>query len=617
MHRLIEVPGGTADSYTAADATAASNQNLPAAIVTQAALHPERPAVLYENKQVTYRQLVNRARHLAVQLLEAGAGRETTVAVCLSRGPDLVVAILGVWLAGGACLMMDPAAPPLRREHMLRDSGTRIAITQPDLGGVFPSSCTLLFPQDCTAADATDESGGIVTDIKANDLAYVIYTSGTTGLPKGVMVEHAAVSAMADSMERSLNADASQAQEVRRVALNGGTSADPFFADFANLAYGRTLVVVDEQTRRDPERLGRLLAEHQVDLFDGTPTQIRALLLACGVEALASLRVLILGSEPTDQELWRQLRSLTHLRAYNYYGPTETTVYVTGAALAQRPDPVIGTALPGNRIWIVDQELRPVPAGQTGEICVTGPQLARGYLNAGPAEQARFTTLQTTDAATPLRAYRTGDRGRYNAAGQIEFLGRFDNQVSIHGHRVELGEIDAALRSCPGVGNTAVALNGDSEATVLTAWVVLDKGVSTDEVRATLASSLPPHMLPRLIPVSTIPMSLAGKADIHTLSTAATTPPAPPARHDELRDTLHALWSTTLSVTRIEPADDFFALGGDSLKATKMIMAARQQLRLALPIRTIFDHPRFEEFHQAIDRATVQAPEPRVAASSR
>ncbi|MEV3853180.1 non-ribosomal peptide synthetase [Streptomyces sp. NPDC050095] len=576
---------------------------LPQAILAQTAQHPSNIAVVHGDTRLTYRELTDRATQLAEQLREAGVGRETTVALCLPRTPALVTAILGVWFAGGACLMMDPIAPPRRREHMLRDSQTRTVITTPGLAERFPTSHTLLLQHDGHPHSATAPVPPCPpVQVAGSHLAYVIYTSGTTGLPKGVMVEHSSLAALAGSMERALYPAAPA--EVQRVALNGGTSADPFFADFVNLAYGRTLVVVDEDTRRDPERLAALLAEHQVDLFDGTPTQIRALLLACGSQALASLRVLILGSEPIDLALWQQLRALSHLRIHNYYGPTETTVYVTGAVLSEHPTPVIGAALPGNQVLVVDADLRPVPDGQIGEICIAGPQLARGYLTPGAEEHARFTTLRISETGSPVRIYRTGDRGRYNASGQVEFLGRFDNQVSISGHRVELGEVEAVLRACPGVRNTAVALLTTEEEATLAAWVVLAADVTLDHVQANIAESLPPHMLPRLSAVATIPMNTASKADIHALTTLAPPLMRPPALLPQpgqsLAVTLQEVWSSALKVDTIDPADNFFALGGDSLKATAMIVTIRKQLSAPVPIRTVFDHPCFAEFHQAI-----------------
>lgn len=581
--------------------TTPSRPCLPDAVLAQAVRHPARAAVVHGDTELTYSALTGQAAGLAAQLREAGVTRETTVAICLPRGTDLVTAVLGVWFAGGACLMIDPAGPPKRCEHMLRDSGAAIVITLGDLAAGFPGLRTLLIPQTTNARyPAGRRPSPAVAQPRADDLAYVMYTSGTTGLPKGVMVEHGTLATMADSTERVLHA--SPTPYVRRVALNSGTSADTLFADLVNLAYGRTLVVVDEETRRNPERLGQLLADSQVELLLATPTQIRALLLASGVKALDPLRVLVLGSEAIDPALWQQMRDLPDLRTFNLYGPTETTVCVTIVPLADHPEPVIGAALPGTRIWIADKDLRVLADGEVGEICVTGAQLARGYRNAGPAERARFTTIRVPGATAPLRTYRTGDRGRYNAVGQLEFLGRIDSQVSLSGHRVELGEIEAVLRSCPEVANAAVGLAGDGDRAALAAWVVLATDARLDQVRTALQQSLPMHMIPRLAPVAAIPMNAAGKADIQALAAASVTDNATPAPAEGLPALLQNLWSSALGLENINDGDDFFALGGDSLKATRMIVATRQLLALDLPIRTIFDHPCFADFHHAISQ---------------
>ncbi|MFF2013144.1 non-ribosomal peptide synthetase [Streptomyces sp. NPDC058195] len=588
---------------------------LPQAMLDAAARHPDRVAVVHDHAHITYRELADQALELAARLQGEGVGREVPVAILLPRTPALVAAIFGTWLAGGACLMLDPVAPPRRREHMLRDSGTRVAVTAQELAASLPAGIRTILPPGADHATGTGPLARGDMLVKATDLAYVIYTSGTTGQPKGVMVEHQTLSAMADSMEQALYGGNDPG--VRRVALNGATSADPFFADFANLARGRTLVIVDEATRRDPERLGNLLSTQRIDLFDGTPTQMRALLLAVGACALDSLKFLILGSEPIDAELWQQLRSLTHVRTHNYYGPTETTVYVTGAVLAHHPEPVIGTALPGNQALVVDRDLRPVPAGEIGEICISGDQVARGYLNPGPAEGARFALLALPDAPTPVRAYRTGDRGRYNARGQLEFLGRFDNQVQVNGHRIELGEIEHHLRACPEVANTAVALLEGQAGEGLHAWLVLNESTDLSVIRARLAESLPAHMLPRLTAVGSIPMNTAGKADIQALAVAAQQHPhSSPAAGEELPDILNTAWRDILKADAIDSADRFFDIGGDSVKATQLTLALRHLLGTALPIRTIFENPRLSDFQHAVSQhlttepADAQAPRP-------
>ncbi|MEV0381740.1 non-ribosomal peptide synthetase [Nonomuraea sp. NPDC050643] len=582
---------------------------LPEGIGRQALRHPDRPALLQDQEVVTYGELMERASALAARLQEVGVRRESPVAVCLPRGADLVTSVLGIWLAAGACLLIDPDTPRSRRDHLLRDSESRVVVTTPELAVGFPSARTLT-----PAADGhRPERGTPVAarpGVHDDDLAYLVYTSGTTGAPKGVLVEHGSLAAVAAAHEDVL--DSRPARLLSRVALNSSTASDVFYSDLAHLASGRTLVILDEATRRDPDRLAHGIRAFGIDVLNGTPTQIRAMLLAGHADALAALKTLILGGEPIDRNLWDRLRSLPHVRVHNFYGPSECTIDVTTAELARHRHPVIGSERPGTSVWILDEDLRPVPDGQSGEICVTGTSLARGYTHPGPAESARFTHLHLPGGSGPVRVYRTGDMGRRDTAGVLEFLGRTDDQVSISGYRVELGEVEAALRGCDGVRDTAVGLEDDgSGERRLEAWVVLAEHSTLDQIRQALADRLPRHMLPRLHGAGAIPMGPTGKADTTALRAAVTQPPTTPATpettetmtEEAVHGIVESIWCDTLGVAAVTPSDDFFDLGGDSVRATQMVVLARERLTLGIPIRTIFDHSGFAVFCKEIDAA--------------
>ncbi|SEG18545.1 amino acid adenylation domain-containing protein [Nonomuraea solani] len=564
---------------------------LPERIGRQALRHPDRPALLQDQEVVTYGRLMERAAALAVRLQEAGVRRESPVAVCLPRGADLMTSVLGSWLAGGACLLIDPDTPRLRRDHLLRDSESRVVVTTPELAADFPSARTL-------TPEADGHRRGTPVAARPGDLAYLVYTSGTTGDPKGVLIEHGSLAAVAAAHEEVL-----ASRPARLVALNSGTGSDVFYSDLAHLASGRTLVVLDEATRRDPDRLARSIRTSGIEVLNGTPTQIRAMLLAGHADALAALETLILGGEPIDRNLWDRLRSLPHVRVLNFYGPSECTIDVTTAELARHPHPVIGNELPGTRVWILDEDLSPVPDGRSGEICVTGRSLARGYSHPGPAESSRFTHVRLPGESGPVRVYRTGDMGRRDPAGVLEFLGRTDDQVSISGYRVELGEVEAALRGCDGVRDTAVGLEDDgSGENRLVAWVVLAEHATLDQVRQALADRLPRHMLPRLHEAGAIPMGPTGKADTAALRAAVAVQPSA-TTDDAVHGIVESIWCETLGVAAITPSDDFFDLGGDSVRATQMVVLARERLTLGIPIRTIFDHSEFAVFCKEIDAA--------------
>jgi amino acid adenylation domain-containing protein len=573
------------------------------AVAEQAAAHPDRCAISGAGGRLSYDDLVARAMELARHLRALGVGAEIRVASCLPRGVAVGVAALGVWLARGAYVPLDPDGPPGRLAYMIRDSGARVIISMAGAGAAPAAEITNrveLNPDGTLATAPRAPVPGSWEEARGTDLAYVIYTSGSTGRPKGVLVEHRNLTAMAEGHEARLFSG--QGRQLQQVALNNMTTADSFFSDFVHLAYGRTLHVVDALTRRDPDRLAGLLRGSGIEMLDATPTQVRGLLIAGHAAALAALRILVVGAEPTSAELWAQLRELSPVAVHNLYGPTECTVAVTAAALSEHMSPVIGTPLAGTRVFILDGDGRPVPDGQVGELTVTGIQVARGYLSASPADASRFALLRLPGSAQPSRAYRTGDRARWTPNGQLEFLGRADDQVSVNGHRVELGEIEARLRECPEVLNAAVQLRG-ADRPVLTAWYVPAPAADADEIRGRLARVLPAHMMPALIPVPEIPMGSSGKADLAALPAWRVADPVPPeGAAGRVAGLVAQAWQQELLTEAVADSDDFFDLGGDSFKATRVILTIRESLDPDIPIRTIFDHPRFGAFCAELSR---------------
>lgn len=587
---------------------------LPDLIVQRAAEHPSRPAIVSGTSQLTYDELAGRATTLAERLRRAGAGPEVPVASCLPRSLALATSVLGIWLARAAYVPIDPEGPSARFGHILADSdppvmvadvgtrqparlGRRVVVRLDKQGAVYPGGTT------GRAADDRAATGGPPGRVRpeATDLAYVIYTSGSTGLPKGVLVEHQSLATMAASHERIVYAD--ELGMVRLVALNSVVTTDTFFSDFANLAFGRTLFVVDEPTRRDPDRLASFVRDTGIEVLDATPSQIRSMVAARCFRALESLKILILGGEPIDPELWERLRSLREVRVYNMYGPTECTVDVTAAVVSDHESPVIGTEFPGCQVLIADETGRLLPDGQIGELWVAGPWVARGYLHPNKQDARRFALLDLRDGRSPMRAYRTGDLARRNAAGQLEFLGRTDDQVSIDGYRIELGEVRTALRSCTGVREAAVGLRHRPQPE-LVAWVVLTGDTDQRAVRSELMSMLPRQAIPALIAVPAVAAAPDGVAEErgsagHATYAAAAEQPGqaePPC----IPDVIRAIWCEVLEVPSIEQEDDFFELGGNSLKGTTAIVAIREAVAADLPIRTIFDFPEFGSFCAAV-----------------
>lgn len=573
-------------------------------VADQAAAHSGRIAVVCGSSALTYGQLLENAYSIAGQLRVAGVHREMTVASCLPRGLALAPAVLGTWLAGAAYVPLDPDGPPERRDYMLHDSNAAAIIaTKETIPAVSGSTAPVVTVDPDGAAIRPGEQPAVQPPpISPGDLAYVIYTSGSTGRPKGVLVEHGNLAAMARSHEATLYGG--RGRDVQHVALNNVVLADSFFSDFVHLAYGRTLHVVDDATRRDPDRLAQFISDEGIEVLDATPTQIETVVLAGRASSLASLTVLVLGGEPTSPDLWQRLSGLPGVQPYNLYGPTECTVAVTATPFRDHPLPMLGSPMPGCSVWIVDDALRQVPDGQVGELLITGGQVARGYLNPGVADAARFARFRLPDGSRTVRGYRTGDRGRRDRAGQLEFLGRTDSQVSIAGHRVEIGEVETVLRGCPGVRAAAVSTRRDGHETTLAAYAILESAAAIGDVRTRLAAALPPHMIPAITVVPEIPMGPTGKADFARIAEVsgmkAEKPPektAPgSATGASVADIVQKVWCETLEVTTVEAADDFFSLGGDSVKATRTIVAIREILAPDIPIRALFDHPAFHDF---------------------
>jgi amino acid adenylation domain-containing protein len=588
---------------------AGSSWLLHEVLADQAVANPDRPAVVLGGSVLTYRTLLENAYSIAVQLRALGVRQESAVASLLPRGLALAPAVLGTWLAGGGVVPMDPKGPPQRREYMLRDCKPAAVVATAETATALREGTAPVVIVD--AFGSTSIRPEQAADFEASpagsaDLAYIIYTSGSTGRPKGVLVDHGNLMAMACSHELALYGG--QGRNVQHVALNNVTIADSFFSDFAHLAFGRTLHVVDEATRRDPDRLAQFISDHGIEVLDGTPTQIQTLVLAGRISSLASLTVLVLGGEATKLDLWQRLSGLPGVQPYNLYGPTECTVAVTAAAFRDHPSPMLGSPLPGCSVWVVDDALRQVGDGKAGELLITGDQVARGYLNPAAADAARFVSFELPDGGRTVRGYRTGDRGRRDRAGHLEFLGRTDSQVSIAGYRVELGEVEAVMRDCPGVRAAEVGARQVEHETTLVAYAVLDPQTSIEKVRDKLTAALPRHMVPSITAVSEIPMGPTGKTDIALLMQTAgagqrnSLEMAAPdsAISSDVAETVKLIWCEMLGISTVGPSDDFFALGGDSLTATQVIVAIRGAVASGMPIRMLFDHPNFYEFCQAV-----------------
>nr|APD72040.1 non-ribosomal peptide synthetase 6 [Streptomyces sp.] len=565
---------------------------LPALVEAQAAARPDAIAVEDERNTLTYQELDERANRLAHHLQSLGAGPETRVGLCVERGADLVVSLLGIAKAGAAYVPLDPDYPADRLAFMVRDSGVHLVVTAPGArDGIADGDTVLVDLVEDREAIGCRPATVPEPRPRADDLAYVIYTSGSTGLPKGVLVPHTGIANLAAVLAERLDITPSS-----RVLQFASASFDGALFDvLMALPAGATLVLPPHGPLVG-DALHRFLREQRVSHSLLVPSVVATL----DPEGLDDLRVLVVGGEASSSELvarWSPGR-----RLINGYGPTETTIMATiSEPLTEDAVPPIGSPLPHTRVYVLDGGLRPVPDLVRGDLYIAGPHLARGYHGQAGLTAERFVA----DPYGPpgSRLYRSGDVARRRPDGTLEYLGRADDQVKIRGFRIELGEIENVLSSHPDV-DLAVVIARESPlgGRQLVAYVV-PVGVPHDpghggherfvsEVRARAEERLPAHMVPpAFVVLETLPVTVNGKLDRAALPEpefggAGTRQPRTPQEA-----ILCSLVAEVLGLDSVSVDDDFFALGGHSLLATRLVSRIRTALSAEVPIRTVFEAP--------------------------
>ncbi|MEM8961263.1 MAG: non-ribosomal peptide synthase/polyketide synthase, partial [Acidobacteriota bacterium] len=534
--------------------------------------YPETVALTDGTTVLTYAELLERTERLAAVLRDRGVGAETPVGVAMERHPDLIVAMLGVMMAGGAYVSLDPAYPEARLRFILDDTRAPVVLARDAARRFTDFGVETLDPRVETTArvDAAVAPG-------QDSLAYLIYTSGSTGRPKGVAITHRSTAAL---LEWAL-------ETYPRHAYGGmffGTSINfdvSIFEVFATLAAGGTLIVGQDALAfaDHPER-------ENVSFFSTVPSAMNELLAMPLPESVESVG---LGGEPLHRGLVAAVYAAGASAVYNFYGPSEDTTFSTVAHVPDDDsDPTVGRPVTGTQARVLDSTLGPVPIGTPGELYLGGVGLARGYWNRPALTAERF--VPDPFAERPgSRMYRTGDRLRWRADGELEFLGRFDHQVKIRGFRLELGEVEAALDAHDDVEQAVAAVRTVAEQPALVAWVTGE--VEIEALRSALADRLPAHAVPQHIAVlDAMPRLPNGKINRRALETpaavlAATTRTAP-RNADEVR--IAAIFSDLLGSDEIGVEDDFFALGGHSLLATRVVSRLREQLGIELPLRQVF-----------------------------
>jgi amino acid adenylation domain-containing protein len=553
----------------------------------RAAETPDAIAVVFERQVLTYRELNARADELAAYLRAIGIGPDVLVGLCVQRSLETVVGVLAILKAGGAYVPLDPTFPRDRIAFMLEDSRAPVLLTQRSLVNDLPPTAARQVVID-EPLPRIEGSRGESVSAGPSSLAYVIYTSGSTGKPKGVQIEHRAVVNFLNAMRR----EPGLRPEDVLLAVTTLSFDIAGLELFLPLTTGARVVVVPWETAVDGKALLNALNEHRVTVLQATPATWR-LLLAAEWRGTPGLKALC-GGEPLPADLARELMARCG-ELWNMYGPTETTIWSSCCRVTDPADITIGRPIDNTELFIVDQQLRPLPIGVAGELLIGGDGVARGYLGRHELTAERFVRHPFMPGG---RVYRTGDLCRYRADGRIDCLGRLDFQVKIRGFRIELGEIEAALMQHEAMANTVVVATQNAAGDdVLVAYCAPRPSTTIDAavLRRHLAQKLPEYMIPAgFVFLERLPTTPNGKIDRRALpkeefgSTPGETyePPATPTEA-----ALCEIVSAVLGVTPVGIHDDFFRLGGRSLEAVRAVSRIQQAMGLDVAVARLFEFP--------------------------
>ena len=573
----------------------------------QARQQPNARAVIDETAQLSYGELDRRSDALAEELQARGAGPGERVAVYLDRSRFVPVALLAVLKTGAAYVPLDPRYPSARIEQVLEDASPALVLTRSDLGQALPGSVAsrLVFADQVRESPTGDRR---VCEISPEMAAYVIYTSGSTGRPKGVEVSHGGLANFLHSMTDEPGITHSDVLlSVTTVAFD--ISGLELFLPLVN---GAAVYVASSEVASDGTRLRELLETSDTTILQATPATWR-LLLEAGFEGKKGLKILC-GGEALPRDLADQLLRRAD-SVWNMYGPTETTIWSTVQRVSAGNEPVpIGAAIQHTRLYVLDAHRALVPFGAVGEIYIGGAGVANGYLNRPDLTAERFFG-DPFSVVPGSRMYRTGDLGRLRADGTLEYLGRADHQIKLRGFRIEPGEIEAALKEQASVRDAVVVAREDRPGDLrLIAYYVPEVvgGDVVSDLRRELAQRLPEYMVPAaFVALPAFPQTPNGKLDRKLL-------PAPAegdlARieeliepRDELETELARIWREILGGSRLGVRDNFFAVGGHSLLAVRLLSRIRKELSVDLPVASLMKAPTIELFAQQIRALQAQA----------
>ena len=594
---------------TSNDSSHARDRQLlvPQLVERQAASTPEAIALAADSEVLTYAELNRRANRLAHLLQAMGVGPETVVGIYLERSPAMVMTALATLKAGAAYLPLDKATPSERLSFILRDARVPVLITCSSLVGRVPSgNWQVLNLDDLHSELMAGQAEAPAIDLAPQSLAYVIFTSGSTGQPKGVEITHASLQNLLHWHCRAF-----QVTSADRASHQSGLGFDAAVWEvWPYLAVGASVYIPDEKVRNNAEALRDWLVQQRITITF-LPTVLAEAQLLLDWPAQTALRILLTGAD----RLYRRPSAKLPFQLVNNYGPTECTVVATSAAVlpaeSESSLPSIGREIDNVEVYILDEHMKPIEPGGAGELYLGGIGVARGYRN---RPELTVRSFVVNPFSTEKRLYRTGDIVRRLPDGEIEFLGRLDEQIKIRGHRIEPGEIVAVLNSHPAVKSSVVAAREDDFGEKrLIAYVILanDFCPTAANLRLHLKKLVPDYMIPaEFVEIHSFPLSSSGKIDRSALPTPSHDNRLPeedfvaPQHIVELR--LAEIIGPLLHVDRVGTNDNFFLLGGHSLVGTQLLTRISQTFGVEMSLLSLFDHPTLAGMSKEIERLILE-----------
>jgi amino acid adenylation domain-containing protein len=571
---------------------------------------PDAIAVVFEDQQLTYRELNAKANQLAHYLQTLGVGPEVLVGICVERSLEMAIGLLGILKAGGAYVPLDPAYPQERLTFMLEDARVPVLLTQQYLVAKLPPHNAQVICLDANINEIAQYSQkNPISGVNSNNLIYVIYTSGSTGKPKGVMNTHHGLCNRLLWMQDAYHLTVSD-RVLQKTPFSFDVSVWEVFWPLMN---GACLVIAQPGGHQDSAYLVKLIHTEQITTIHFVPSMLQVFLEEQELEGCSCLKRVICSGEALSLELQKRFFARLEAELYNLYGPTEAAIDVTSWHCQRQsdlPHVPIGRPIANTQIYLLDAQKELVPIGIPGELHITGEGLARGYLNRPELTAEKFIPNPFSDG-TGSRLYKTGDLARYRPDGNIEYLGRIDYQVKVRGFRIELGEIEAVLSQHQGVRDAVVVVREDKPGSQsLVAYVVPSSkpAPTIAQLRRFLIEKLPNYMVPTAFAlIETLPLTPNGKVDRKVL-------PAPePTRREStvswvhprtpVEEMLASIWSQVLGIEQVGIYDNFFELGGHSLLVTQVISQIRKVFGVDLPVRCLFEAPTIASLLEFVERA--------------